>query len=61
MTVSLRQLHKNPGQYSFTRFYVKCRKRGFLGSNGNVFQPTGHADQNCLIEAVLIHITGISD
>ena len=33
----------------------------FLGSDGNLFQlHTGHVDQNCLIEAVLISITGIS-
>ena len=32
----------------------------FLGSDGYLFQlHTGHADQNCLIETVLISITGI--
>ena len=33
----------------------------FLGSYGYLFQlHTGHAGQNCLIETVLISITGIT-
>ena len=33
----------------------------FLGSDGYLFQlHTGNADQNCLIETVLISITGIT-
>ena len=33
----------------------------FLGSDDYLFQlHTGHADQNCLIETVLINITSIT-
>ena len=47
-----------PGQYS--SFMRQMTKRGFLGSDGYQFKShTGHDDQNCLIETVLISITGI--